>query len=217
MSEASTRSAVVAAPARRPWQLACVWLAFLGPFSIATYLGAHTVTSWRADVPAVVFAWERHIPFLAWTVVPYWSLNALYVASLFLARHRDELNTLGRRLLTAQLIAVLFFLVSPLRLTSTIPEDTGIFAPLFRALEFSNRFNMAPSLHIGFLVILWAAYSRLAPSNYRWLVHLGALLIGTSVLTARQHHFVDVPTGALLGLACLRLWPDRGGSYGRVR
>jgi membrane-associated phospholipid phosphatase len=44
--------------------------------------------------------------------------------------------------------------------------------------------------------------------RWRWLVHIWAFLIGVSVLTAYQHHFVDVPTGALLGVACLRIWPD---------
>jgi hypothetical protein len=33
-------------------------------------------------------------------------------------------------------------------------------------------------------------------------------LIGVSVLTTYQRHFFDVPTGALLGLFCVRLWPE---------
>src|SRR6185369_12466502 len=30
------------------------------------------------------------------------------------------------------------------------------------------------------------------------------------VLTTYQHHFFDVPSGALVGLLCLWLWPDDG-------
>jgi hypothetical protein len=33
-------------------------------------------------------------------------------------------------------------------------------------------------------------------------------VLAVSVLTTYQHHFIDVPTGALLGFLCLWLWPD---------
>ena len=36
----------------------------------------------------------------------------------------------------------------------------------------------------------------------------GLRLLGVSVLTTYQHHFIDIPTGALLGFLCLWLWPD---------
>lgn len=42
------------------------------------------------------------------------------------------------------------------------------------------------------------------------LVDLWAALIAASVLTTYQHHFIDLPTGALVGLLCLWLWPDDG-------
>ena len=43
-------------------------------------------------------------------------------------------------------------------------------------------------------------------------MHVWAFLVGASVLTTYQHHFIDVPTGALLGFLCLYLWPDTGAS-----
>ena len=56
----------------RPWLRALCWLAFLAPFFYATYGDANSFAASRAEVPSIVFAWERHIPFLAWTIVPYW-------------------------------------------------------------------------------------------------------------------------------------------------
>ena len=37
---------------------------------------------------------------LAWTILPYWTTNAFYAVSPFLARDRRELDTLGLRLLS---------------------------------------------------------------------------------------------------------------------
>lgn len=193
----------------RPWLLACAWLGLLAPLFVVTYQGALEIVSWRTHVPSIVFAWERYIPFLAWTVVPYWSIDALYGLSLFLCRERQELNTHGRRLLSAQLIATPIFVIAPLRATATFPADTGIFAPWFAALGmFDKPFNQAPSLHIALLVILWAAYWKWVPRGWHWLMHMWAMLIGISVLTTNQHHFFDVPTAVLLGVFCLWLWPD---------
>jgi protein-tyrosine phosphatase len=39
-----------------------------------------------------------------------------------------------------------------------------------------------------------------------------SLLVVGSVLTTYQHHFVDIPTGLLLGLVCIWMWPADGSS-----
>jgi len=41
-------------------------------------------------------------------------------------------------------------------------------------------------------------------------MHAWFTLIGVSVLTTYQHHFIDLPTGALLGWLCVWLWPLEG-------
>ncbi len=65
---------------------------------------------------------------------------------------------------------------------------------------FDGPFNEAPSLHIATTIILFDLYSRKLP---RWALPatiVCALLVGASVLTTYQHHFIDVPTGLLLGV-----------------
>jgi hypothetical protein len=41
----------------------------------------------------------------------------------------------------------------------------------------------------------------------RLVLHVWAFAICASVLTTWQHHFIDIPTGALLGMVCVWLWP----------
>jgi predicted protein tyrosine phosphatase len=193
---------------KRPWKQAALWLAFLAPFFYLSYGVANHLAAQRGDVPSVVFAWEHSIPFLAWTIFPYWSINVFYGLSLFLCRTRDEVHTHGKRLLTAQLIAVSCFLLFPLGFSFGQPAADGAAGFMFAALRgFDQPFNQAPSLHIALVVILWDLYRRLIPRGWHWLLHLWSLAIALSVLTTYQHHFIDIPTGALLGLFCLWLWP----------
>ncbi|MGO7998307.1 hypothetical protein ACC734_39050, partial [Rhizobium ruizarguesonis] len=50
------------------------------------------------------------------------------------------------------------------------------------------------------------------PRKVRLLWHLWCLLIGVSVLTTWQHNIIDIPTGMLLGLFAIWLFPRDAGS-----
>lgn len=187
---------------------AVLWLLLLAPLFFSTYGFATWVTSQRSEVGTLVFGWETHMPFWAWTIVPYWSIDLLYGFSLLLPNTRHELKQHALRLLSAQVIAVSCFLIWPLRFTFERPELDGVFGWLFAVLAgFDKPFNQAPSLHIALLVILWVMYQRHTQGLWRWLVHGWFALIGISVLTTYQHHFIDLPTGALAGWLCVWLWP----------
>jgi membrane-associated phospholipid phosphatase len=193
----------------RPWGRACVWLLGLGPFFFLSYGAANWLASMHDNVGSVVFDWERKIPFVPWTIIPYWSIDVLYGISLFICTTKHELDTHALRLLTAQVIAVTCFILFPLTFTFTRPDVGGVSGLLFESLgKFDKPFNQAPSLHIALLVILWDRYASHVPSGLRWLLHAWFTLIGLSVLTTYQHHFIDIPTGALAGFVCLWIWPE---------
>lgn len=199
-----------AAAGAHPWRVALMWLVFLGPFFYLSYGTANALAAQRPGVPTLAFEWEHHIPFLAWTIIPYWTLNAFYVASLFVHRTPEGVNALGRQLVTAQVLAVSCFLVFPLRFGFARPQVDGLAGWLFDVLMgFDKPFNQAPSLHIALVVILWATYAPALRGLWRILFQGWFVLIALSVLTTFQHHFVDVPTGMLLGLVCLWLWPHK--------
>ncbi|MCC6195390.1 MAG: phosphatase PAP2/dual specificity phosphatase family protein [Burkholderiales bacterium] len=187
---------------------AVVWLLFLGPFFFLTYGFANWASARRTNVPTLMFAWEYHIPFLAWTIVPYWSIDLLYGISLFVCATRAELDTHAKRLLTAQVVAIACFLAFPFRLSSARPAADGLFGTLFDLLTgFDLPFNQLPSLHIALAVILWVLYESRTRGVARILLHVWFILIGASVLTTYQHHFIDLPTGFILGWLCVWLWP----------
>jgi hypothetical protein len=57
--------------------LRCVWLAIVGALFFATYGFANSLAAQRLAVPSFAFDWEKAIPFVPWTIVPYWSIDFL--------------------------------------------------------------------------------------------------------------------------------------------
>jgi membrane-associated phospholipid phosphatase len=193
----------------KPWKRAALWLAFLGPFFFISYGLAGQWTAQLPFVPSFWYAWERHMPFLEWTIVPYMSIDAFYALSLFLCATRVELDTHARRLLAATVISVVGFLLFPLRFAFVRPDTSGVTGALFDLLTgFDQPFNQAPSLHISLLLLLWLVYARHLRGALLWAMHGWFVLIGISVFTTFQHHVIDGLGGVLVGLACVYLFPD---------
>ena len=178
----------------------------------ASYGATNALASARANVPEIYFAWERALPFWAWSIVPYWSLNLLYALGFFLCRDAGELARYVTQLLAAQMIATLFFIAFPLQMSWEKPAVSGLSGFLFSSLAaFDLPFNQAPSLHIILCVVVGAFYLRKARAVWlkaalvAWFV-----LIGFSVLTTYQHHFIDIPTGLAAGCFVLLVRPMDG-------
>ena len=178
----------------------------------ASYGATNALASARANVPEIYFAWERALPFWAWSIVPYWSLNLLYALGFFLCRDAGELARYVTQLLAAQMIATLFFIAFPLQISWEKPTVSGLSGFLFSSLAaFDLPFNQAPSLHIILCVVVGTFYLRKARSV--WLkaaLVAWFALIGLSVLTTYQHHFIDIPTGLAAGYFVLLVRPIDG-------
>jgi protein-tyrosine phosphatase/membrane-associated phospholipid phosphatase len=195
------------------WRQATGWLVVLGTFFYASYGFSNWLASQRSNVPVVVFDWESTVPFIAWTIVPYWTTNLFFALSLYLCRTRAELEVHARRLLTAEVVAVACFIAFPLRASFTKPQTSGIPGFFFEALgSFDMPFNQAPSLHIALTTVLVALYVRILPRWAAAIFLLWSLLVVASVMTTYQHHFIDIPTGLLLGLLCIWMWPWQEGN-----
>ncbi|XKM13314.1 phosphatase PAP2 family protein [Orbaceae bacterium ac157xtp] len=192
------------------WLSALLWLVCLAPLFFLTYGKVNQYTATLDDVGSCVFEWESAIPFLPWTIIPYWSIDLFYGLSLFICTSRRELLIHGLRLAFASFIACIGFLLFPLKYSFTRPQSEGVFGWFFQRLEaFDLPFNQAPSLHIILLWLIWLRFYAHTPKKMRWIVNGWALLIAISVLTTWQHHIIDVISGFLVGIVISCLLPIR--------
>ena len=193
-------------------KLALVGILFYASYSLSNHYAASL-----AYVPEIAFAWEHGIPFWEWTILPYWSLNLMYAAAFFLCRNACEQNRYVARLVSAQIIATTCFMLFPLHFGWPKPPTDGLWGMMFDSLvAFDLPYNQSPSLHIALSIIVGAFYWTRFP-KIRLPIFLWQSLIALSVLTTYQHHFIDVPTGALLGWLVLWAIPQRGVSPFRRR
>jgi glucose dehydrogenase len=73
----------------------------------------------------LVFDWEVGMPFLPWSIIPYWSIDLFYGLSLLLPRTSEELDAHAKRLFTTQIISVTCFIAFPLHFSFVRPETSG--------------------------------------------------------------------------------------------
>jgi membrane-associated phospholipid phosphatase len=179
-------------------------LIFLVVYGACNWIAAH-----HPDVGMWYFAWERRIPFVPVMIVPYLSVDALFVAAPFLCRDRGELNVFTRRVIVAILAAGACFLAMPLEFSFVRPEVQGWPGVLFDVFSWFDRpFNLFPSLHIALTCILADTYLRNTKSVVRAALAIWFVLVGLSTLFTYQHHVIDIAGG--LALAALIFYYVQG-------
>ena len=190
-----------------------VWMLFMGISFFLLYGAANQYAGLSAPHPSLWMGWEKEIPFIPAFIVPYMSSDLMFVIAFFLPYTRLELRILAARVLFILLISVLIFMLFPLQFSFEKPSaDSYTF--LFGLLEADLPFNQLPSLHVAFAIVLWSSMKRyLKPQWLKIFVALWFWLIVLSTLFVYQHHFVDLPTGALLGLLAVYLVREERASW----
>jgi hypothetical protein len=182
-----------------------VWMLFMGILFFLLYGAANQWASLSGAHPSVAMEWEKNIPFIPAFIVPYMSSDLMFIIAFFLPYTRIELRVLAARVLFIILFSVVIFILFPLRFEFDKPH-TESFSFLFGMLQADLPYNQLPSLHISFAVILWASMKKhLTHTFIRYFVVIWFWLIALSTLFVYQHHFLDLPTGAIVGIVALYL------------
>ncbi len=152
----------------------------------------------RAPLPPLVTPVDRAIPFSPGWVWAYLSLYGLLGAG-WLAATRAELWRYAAGYAVILAAALLCFLLWPVASPrpAVLPD-----AAVFDAVAFLDlTTNTVPSLHVAFAVYHARLVERLVapPVWARAGLWLWVAAIAYATLATKQHWFVDVPTGALLG------------------
>jgi len=189
-------------------QLRLLTLAAISAIFAVAYGLANHWTAQRSDIGRGVFEFERAIPFVPWSIVPYLSLVGFYAASFFVG-DRAALRVHALRLLLNLVLALACYALMPLRFQFERPATAGLCGLLFDLLgAFDLPYNRAPSLHISVMLIVWVRLRPFASPRWRAVLHLWFALIGMSVLTTYQHHLIDIPAGLAIGALCVWLLPS---------
>lgn len=193
----------------RPWRLALIWLVVLSACFFSIYGFANHYTATLDNVGVYLYSWETRVAFVPWTIVPYWSIDLFFGLVLFVCTRPRELNILALRMLLCILICVSGFLLFPLQFGFERPQSDGFFGFAFATLyEFDLPYNQAPSLHIALLIVIALKFWQYSPRFWRIPLLVWALLVTISVLTTHQHHFLDIWTGAIVGVMVCYMLPE---------
>ncbi|HJT46286.1 MAG TPA: hypothetical protein VJ721_08465, partial [Chthoniobacterales bacterium] len=181
----------------------------LSALFLIVYGGCNWITTRRGDVGKLYFRWERNIPFLRFMILPYLSIDLLFVGAPFLFRTTHELRLLWARIAFVIVIAGVCFLLFPLRFAFDRPPATGWLGMIFdwfRGVDAPH--NLAPSLHATLMLILLDVYLRHNRGMIRTLLIIWFVAIGLSPVLTYQHHVIDIVTGFILGGCSFYLFRD---------
>lgn len=184
-----------------------MWIVFLGALFFILYGAANQYAHLTAPHLTLFMDWELQTPFVPWMILPYMSSDILFCIAFLFPYTRLELRVLAVRVLFIVTTSVLFFVLLPLQFSFQKPEITE-FKFLFGLLQADLPYNQLPSLHISFAIVLWASMlSKISSLLLRALLAIWFVLIFLSTMLVYQHHFIDIPTGAILGLIALYFIP----------
>jgi membrane-associated phospholipid phosphatase len=174
---------------------------------VLVYGGSDLLTAHRTFRVPVHLPGELRIPFVPSMTVFYMSIYGLFVLAPFVLRTRRELAAAVASMAVAILVSGIAFLLFPAELAfAPVREDQlGIWAGIYHVADDLNlTYNLVPSLHVVFAVICVSVFSPRASWPVKAVLWLWASLIAASTVLTHQHHVLDVVTGWLLAVVCVR-------------
>lgn len=162
------------------------------------------------EVPSFVFGFERDIPFLPWTIIPYLSSGVFFCVVFLLIKSPETLRVFLKRVLLMTVLAGIGFILMPLQFSQPKPEVSHtILGALFWLLDgVDDPYNQSPSLHVAFAFAFWTVFRELK-SPWRHIAAVWLMMVALSTLTTYQHHLIDVFTGSILAHVVFLIIPSQ--------
>jgi hypothetical protein len=170
---------------------------------LIVYGGCNWITACRTNVGTLYLEWEHKIPFVPLFILPYMSIDLFFVVAPFLCRTDRELSIFVKRIAAAIIVAGSCFLLFPLRFAFPRPHAAawpGALFDWFRGMD--APYNLLPSLHAAFTLILLDVYFRHTRGFIRVAIMTWFVLIALSPVLTYQHHLVDIVGGFVLAGYC---------------
>ncbi|MCT2407521.1 phosphatase PAP2 family protein [Chryseobacterium antibioticum] len=170
-------------------------------------------TSKAEKVSSFVFDFEKYIPFLPWSIIPYMTSGIFFCSVFFMCKEREQLRVLTKRMLFTTITAGICFIVFPLQFSLAKPgTDGSILDYSFQFLKiFDSPFNQSPSLHIAYAFIFWTVLRSF--KTFRTFLMVWLIVLGISTLTTYQHHFMDILSGTVLAHISFMVFPYRKNDF----
>lgn len=183
----------------------------------AVFMIVYNYSAWHIStlekVHSFIFDFEKYIPFIPWTIIPYMTSGLFFCSVFFFCKTKEQLKVLVQRMLFATVVSGICFLLFPLKFSFQKPEvDDSIFRYSFQFLTtFDSPFNQAPSLHIAYAFIFWTVFRNL--KKWRMLLLFWLIALGISTLTTYQHHLIDIITGIILAHISFMVFPYQKNNF----
>lgn len=178
----------------------------------------YNFNTWYAStlpyVPSFVFSFEKHIPFMPWTIIPYLTSGIFFSTVFLCCKNNEQLTTLMKRLLFVIIVAGIVYVLFPLKFSFLRTDsNNNLFQFLFQFIEsVDSPYNQAPSLHVAFALVFWTIFRNFKGQKRNVFVILFVLL-GLSTLTTYQHHLIDIFGGAILAQISFIIFPSERNSF----
>lgn len=179
----------------------CLLLLVL-PINYLTYYGARFLVrnNYHYSLPVL---FEDKIPFIPWTVIFYWGCAITWIINYYLGVRDGKEN--NYRFIKAhyigEIIAFIIFVAFPTTMVRPEITQNDLFSNIVKIQYFLDEpNNLLPSIHCyaSWLSFIVVAKNKHIPMWYKWISFISAILVFISVLTIKQHLFVDIIAGILL-------------------
>ena len=121
----------------------------IGALFVFGYGGSNWLAAQRTEPLHLYLQAELAVPFFPAMLVPYLSINLLFVLPLFRLR-REELQQLGRQMMVTTVMATALFAIMPTALGFPRPATGGELGAAYQLLyALDLPYNCVPSLHVA--------------------------------------------------------------------